>query len=100
MKSMNGLVFIVLGALFVWIGATGRLPALASALGMVRKAPDTGNKSTVAPVVGSGVSSPSPAVNVPTVPASDTAFGLTPKGQDFFKQVSDANLAFMKQLGW
>lgn len=42
MKSLNGLLFIVAGGLIIWIGATGRLPALAAALGMIRQAPGEG----------------------------------------------------------
>jgi hypothetical protein len=39
MKSLNGLLFIVGGGLIIWIGATGRLPALAAALGMIKNSP-------------------------------------------------------------
>lgn len=42
MKSLNGLLFIVAGGLIIWIGATGRLPALAAALGMIKNAPPGG----------------------------------------------------------
>jgi hypothetical protein len=48
MKSLNGLLFIVAGGAIIWIGATGRLPALAAALGMIKSSPgNTGG--TVAP---------------------------------------------------
>jgi uncharacterized protein (DUF697 family) len=42
MKSLNGLVFIIIGSLIIWIGATGRFPALAAALGMIKASPGSG----------------------------------------------------------
>jgi hypothetical protein len=39
MKSLNGLLFIVLGCAIIWVGATGRFPALAKALGMIQASP-------------------------------------------------------------
>lgn len=58
MKSLNGLVFIVLGTIAVWIGATGRLPAFAAALGMVRAKP---GESGVTAGSSSTASAPAPA---------------------------------------
>jgi hypothetical protein len=52
MKSLNGLLFIVAGGLIIWIGATGRLPALAAALGMIKNAPPgggSGSKTAASP---------------------------------------------------
>jgi hypothetical protein len=39
MKSLNGILFILIGGIVIWIGATGRLPALAAALGMIKNTP-------------------------------------------------------------
>lgn len=42
MKSLNGLVFILIGSVIIWIGATGRFPQLAQALGMIKASPGGG----------------------------------------------------------
>jgi len=73
MKSLNGLVFIVLGALAIWVGATGRLPALAAALGMVRASPGTGNKTSP--------------TSAPKTDAQSGAIGLTPKGSAYLSDL-------------
>lgn len=39
MKSVNGVLFIIVGVFIIWIGATGRFPALAAAIGMIKQAP-------------------------------------------------------------
>jgi hypothetical protein len=93
MKSLNGLVFIILGALAIWIGATGRLPALASALGMVRAAPGTGNKPSTS--------------SAPKAAAQNPPF-VNPKVSSYFSDVGKAMdqpfsatwQGAMKDLGW
>lgn len=100
MKSLNGLVFIVLGALAIWIGATGRLPALAAALGIIRNKPTgtggAGAATGTATVPNfSDVSSGSSST---TASAQAGAF-VTPKGQSIIQEVTQANAAFFKAVG-
>jgi hypothetical protein len=81
MKSLNGLLFIIIGGAVIWIGATGRLPALAAALGMVRNAPGTGGKN---PQVNSQFSDVTGGSSTTATGASSGMIGLTPKGQNIF----------------
>jgi hypothetical protein len=45
MKSLNGLLFILIGGAIIWIGATGRFPALGIALGVLKASPGSVTKS-------------------------------------------------------
>lgn len=113
MKSLNGLLFIVIGGLVIWIGATGRLPALAAALGMIRNAPATGPKkdagassdvtagsSSTAPSLFSDVSGGSSS----TAPGANQVIGLGPKGiavwQSLQRPQSDVWHEALKSLGY
>src|ERR1700690_4246829 len=99
MKSLNDLVFIILGALAIWIGATGRLPALAAALGMVRAQPGGGNKPaptttpTATPNAGWTGSAGSSA------PSLGYLSGPSPTA-DWLKTTQANWPIAMKQLGW
>lgn len=92
MKSLNGLLFIIIGGAIIWVGATGRLPALAAALGMVRKSPGSGGTNTQtnqsAPEFSGVTSGSSSSV---TSAGSGDFFPLETK--KFFSQIGGANSA-------
>ncbi len=109
MKSLNGLLFIIIGGLIIWVGATGRLPALAAALGMIRNAPPSKGGASSDFTAGSSSTAPSPFADVTggsssTATSANAPIGLTPKGvsvwQSLQRPQADVWHEALKSLGY
>lgn len=71
MKSVNGMILMVIGVFLLWIGVTGRFPKLMEAIGVFRGSnPNQSNSKSTAQMSGSTPST-----------STESAIGLTPKGQ-------------------